>query len=161
LINLRSKSLVMLRKILIGLLVLLIVIQFIRPAKNQGDAQSPQDITHVVSVPDSTLKLLQTACYDCHSNNTNYPWYAAINPVGLWLHNHVREGKDELNFTTFAQYDAKRRAKKMKEVAETVDKHEMPLPSYLWIHKEAILTAAQRQSIINWAKYAEQQLAVK
>jgi Haem-binding domain len=145
----------MIRKILVGLLVALVVIQFIRPARNTGAAQTPTDITHVVAVPDSTMKLLQVACYDCHSNHTRYPWYAEVNPVGMWLNDHVNEGKRELNFSEFATYAAKRQAHKLGEIAEDIKTHDMPLGSYLWIHTDARLTDAQRQIIIRWADSAK------
>ena len=147
----------MTRKILIGLIVVLILIQFIRPARNNGQAQTPSDISHVATVPDSMLHLLQAACYDCHSNHTTYPWYAEVNPVGLWLSNHVNEGKHELNFSEFATYEVKRKAHKMEEIAESVEKHDMPLNSYLWIHNEARLSDAQRKQIIDWAKAVKAQ----
>ena len=146
----------MVRNILIGLLVVLVLIQFIRPSRNTGNAATPNDIAHAVTTPDSTLHLLQTACYDCHSNNTKYPWYANVNPVGIWLQYHVDQGKKELNFSEFATYNAKRRARKLDEIAETVEKHEMPIDSYLWIHDEARLTDSQRKTIIDWAKSAKE-----
>jgi hypothetical protein len=142
----------MVRKILIGLLVVLVLIQFIRPKRNLGNAQTTNDITYVTKVPDSIQHMLQAACYDCHSNRTNYPWYAEVNLVGLWLANHINEGKRELNFSEFATYNIKRQAKKFEEIAETVQEHEMPMDSYLWIHDEARLTDVQRTMLIDWAK---------
>lgn len=114
-----------------------------------------------MAVPDSIQHLLQTACYDCHSNHTNYPWYADVNPVGLWLNHHVNEGKRKLNFSEFALYDARRKAHKLEEIAESVEKHDMPLASYLWIHDEARLTAAQRKAIIDWANAAKTYLTTQ
>ena len=89
------------KKILIGILVLLIVVQFIQPDLNKGSASSAQDVTHVVNVPDSVMSLLKTACYDCHSDNTRYPWYSKITPLNWWLKDHVDDGKKELNFSQF------------------------------------------------------------
>jgi hypothetical protein len=148
----------MLRKILLGLLIILIIAQFIQPPHNSGAAASPTDITHAVAVPDSVMAVLETACYDCHSNHTNYPWYSKITPVNWWLNNHINEGKRHFNFSDFNKGSYKRKTKRLDEVAETVEKHEMPLNSYLWIHKEAKLTEAQQKMIIDWAKNAEQKL---
>src|SRR5690349_7024288 len=129
----------MVKKIIIGLLLLFLLSQFIRPSHNSGNASSSTDITHVVPVPDSVISILKIACYDCHSDHTNYPWYSKITPVNWWLYDHIIEGKRHLNFSNFTSYSYKRKAKKLEEVAETVEKHEMPLDSYLWIHKEAKL----------------------
>ena len=148
----------MFRKILVTLLVLLLLAQFIRPAHNEGEAAGDNDITHTVTVPDTVMSLLKTACYDCHSNHTNYPWYSKITPVNWWLYNHIQGGKRHLNFSEFNTSTFKRKAKKLEEVGETVEKHEMPLDSYLWIHDEAKLNDAQRKLIMDWAKSAEQKV---
>ena len=96
----------MIKKIVIGLAAGLVVIQFFQPEKNQAAELSPNDIAHVYSdMPTDIKTLLQNKCYDCHSNNTKYPWYAHTQPVAWWIANHVKEGKQELNFSEFALYD--------------------------------------------------------
>lgn len=148
----------MLKKILIGIVVLLLIIQFIRPARNNGNAAGPADITHAVTVPDSVMRILQVSCYDCHSNHTNYPWYTNVNPVGMWLQHHVDEGKQELNFSEFAGYSKKKMDHKLDEVIEQVDEKEMPLSSYTIIHGNAKLDKAQAEMLINWAKAARTEI---
>jgi hypothetical protein len=148
----------MLKRILLIVLVILIVAQFIQPPHNEGAAEGAADITHAVTVPDTIMAMLKTSCYDCHSNHTAYPWYSKITPVNWWMYNHINEGKRHFNFTDFNTGSYKRRAKRMGEVAETVEKHEMPLPSYLWIHKDAKLSEVQQKMIIDWAKGAEQKI---
>lgn len=149
----------MLKRILLVLLILIIVAQFIQPSHNNGNASGPKDITHVVAVPDEVMGLLKTSCYDCHSDHTNYPWYSKITPVNWWLKDHINDGKKELNFSQFATYKAKRMDKKLDEIAEQVKEHEMPLNSYLWIHKEARLTDEQRGQITQWVSDARKKLA--
>jgi hypothetical protein len=134
----------------ISLLAILLAIQFIRPERNEGEAATEMDVTHFVEVPDNVMTVLQSSCYDCHSNRTNYPWYSNINPVGWWLNNHVEEGKSELNFSDFAQYDVKRMDHKLEEVAEEVEEGHMPLPAYTWIHREAELSPEQISLIKDW-----------
>lgn len=140
-------------------LVLLAAIQFIRPAKNLGAADGPADVARRVPVPADVHRLLVNACYNCHSDHTAYPWYADIEPVGWLLADHVNEGKDNLNFSRFASYDSQRAAKKLAGIAELVDKGDMPLPSYLWLHPEARLTAKDRARLVSWAQTAHDQLA--
>ncbi len=146
------------KKILIGLVVVLVVLQFIRPTRNESAGVSASDITTAYTVPEDVQAILKKACYDCHSNNTRYPWYTNIQPVGLWMQRHVNEGKGELNFSEFASYKPKRQAHKMKELAEQVQEGEMPLGSYTWIHKDAILTDAEKQTLVNWAHQLEAQI---
>jgi hypothetical protein len=86
------------KKILLVLLIVFIGIQFIRPVRNESEQVLSTDITKTFNVPDSVLNLLKISCYDCHSNNTNYPFYVNIEPVGWMLINHIKNGKDKLKF---------------------------------------------------------------
>lgn len=149
------------KKILIALLGVLIIIQFIKPAKNQSNEISKDDIFANFQAPDSTKQLIRTACYDCHSNNTVYPWYAEIQPVAWWLADHVNEGKSELNFSEFASYKPKKADHKLEEVIEMIQEGEMPLKSYTLIHENATLSEAQKTSIITWAEELRSQIKPK
>ena len=137
----------MVKKILLGLLVILILIQFIRPEKNQSGDFS-RDITTVYPVPDDVQAVLKRACYDCHSNYTTYPWYSNIQPVAWWLQNHINEGKEHLNFSEFAAYTLEKQAHKMEETAEMVEQGEMPLNSYGWMHSGARLDTSEAQKYL-------------
>jgi hypothetical protein len=139
------------KKIWIGILILLIGIQFIRPEKNLGKADTPTDVTHYIHVPDSVMTILKTSCYDCHSNHTNDLWYRNIMPIGWWLDKHVKSGKRHLNFSDFSNYDKAKIAKKLKETAEEVEKEDMPLPSYTLIHRKEKLSNEQIKLIVDWA----------
>lgn len=142
----------MLKKVLIGLLVVLVIIQFIRPDMNKDDSPQPNDISKVYTVPQEVQTILHSVCYDCHSNKTTYPWYFNIQPLAWWLDSHIEEGKGHLNFSIFGTYEPKKQAHKMEEVAEMVENKEMPLKSYTWTHEEARLKQEERELLINWAK---------
>lgn len=146
------KKLLTFKNILIVVGLLLLLIQIIRPEKNNGVAATENDIMHFTEVPDDVKQILQTSCYDCHSDHTNYPWYVNIQPVGWWLQDHVEEGKSELNFSQFMTYKPKRQKHKMEEIIEMVREHEMPLNSYTIIHQETKLSEAQQKSLIAWAE---------
>jgi len=132
------------------LLLAFIVIQFFRPAKNRSEGVSANDITKVYAVPENVQAILKTSCYDCHSNNTVYPWYSQIQPAAWWLDDHIQEGKRELNFSEFASYRIGRQYRKLNEINEQVKEGEMPLDSYLWIHKNAKLDEQQKLALANW-----------
>jgi heme-binding protein len=140
------------KKILIAIVVLLVVIQFIRPAKNEGTVEGPKDITHTVAVIPEVQNILQKACNDCHSNHTEYPWYYNIQPVAWWLANHVKDGKRHLNLSEFTTYKTKRKLKKLKEMKEEVEDGEMPMDSYLWVHSNAKLTEAEKATLYKWVE---------
>lgn len=134
------------------LLALLILIQFIRPEKNSGEIYTESFICNVVDVPENVEQILRVSCYDCHSDSTVYPWYANVQPIAWWLEDHIKDGKDELNFSTFKKRKLKGQLKKLQEIAKLVEKREMPLESYTYIHKDAILNEAQIKLIRNWTK---------
>ena len=150
-----------LKKILLLLLVVFLAIQFIQPARNTNGQALPTDISKVVSVPENVQSLLQTACYDCHSNHTNYPWYTYVQPVGWILHNHIINGKKELNFNDFGSYSKRRRQSKLKAIADQVRDDEMPLSSYRFMHKKARLTKDEKAMIINWVNNTKDSLSLK
>ena len=134
----------------IALLSIIVLIQFYRPERNLSNDMT-NDISKKYPMPDSVQVILKTACYDCHSNLTVYPWYANIQPLASWLGHHVNEGKDELNFSEFAGYSPRRQFRKLEKVIKELDEHEMPLESYTLIHRNAILTDAQQKTVTNWA----------
>lgn len=143
------------------LLVALVLIQFYRPAKNNGSIDSPGDISAAYAVPADVMNILHKACYDCHSNHTEYPWYNNVQPVASWLADHVDEGKDELNFSEFGSFKTKRKLKKLKEIVHEVEEGDMPLNSYTWLHKEALLSAQEKQMLIDWAKSLAQKISME
>jgi len=151
------------KKILLIVLAILVIIQFIRPARNESSTMSANDITKHFTVPDDVNAILKKACNDCHSNNTIYPWYMNIQPVGWWMADHVKDGKKELNFSEFGSYTPKRQHHKLKEVVDEVKEGEMPLDSYTWMgtHKEAILTTAEKTLLINWAEILRKEIGEK
>jgi hypothetical protein len=151
----------MIKKILLGLAVVFLALQFVRPAKNLSPVPGPQDITTKVAVPAEVRRVFAKACYDCHSDQTRYPWYAEVQPAGWWLASHIQDGKQHLNFSEFGAYDAKKADRKLKQIAREVDDGSMPLHSYTWIHRDAILTATEIKLIGDWAEAARTQIAAK
>jgi len=149
------------RKIFLGLLLLLVAIQFVRPAKNQSSEMSVNDISKAYNVPENVNAVLKKACNDCHSNNTVYPWYSNIQPVAWWLDGHIDEGKTELNFSEFASYSPKKQHHKLEEVIESVKEGHMPIKSYTWIHKNAILTEAEKLALSDWADNLRKEIRTK
>lgn len=137
---------------LLILLIAFVVMQFIRPEKNISGQVAESDIILVESPGEEIGLILKNACYDCHSNNTSYPWYAEVAPLSYWIADHVEHGTDELDFSQWALYSPKKKAHKMEELIEEVKEHKMPLDSYTWMHSEADLTEDQITALTEWAK---------
>ena len=135
--------------------------QFIRPAQNDNAGLMPGDITKHFSSPGNVQGILKTSCYDCHSNNTHYPWYAHVQPVGWFLANHIKEGKEELNFSEFGTYSTRRKQSKLKAIASSVKDGSMPLSSYTYLHGDAKLSSEAKVLIITWAINTADSMATK
>ena len=141
------------KKILLGLLAILVIIQFIKPERNLSN-----DETYAVSnkypVSEDLKAILKVACNDCHTNKTEYPWYANWQPSAWWLNSHVKGGKQHLNFSEFTHRPVAVQNHKFEEVIEMVKEKEMPISSYTWfgLHPEAKLTDEQRATITEWAQ---------
>lgn len=148
-----------------GLLLLaaLAVIQFFQTEKNINATASgvANDISTIYTVPEEVKSILQTSCYDCHSNNSNYPWYDNIQPVSWWLKHHIDEGRSEINFNEFASYRIRRQYKKLEEIVEQVKKDEMPLSSYTLIHRNAKLSQEKILILSKWATSLRDSIKLK
>ena len=140
-----------LKRILFALVAVFAVLQFVRPPKNVSNGNVANDINTKFSVPPDVQQILQTSCYDCHSNTTRYPWYAEVQPAGWWLNSHIQKAKRGVNFSEFAGYRPRRQFIKFKQIADQVSEEEMPLPSYLILHADAKLLPEQRDKLVAWA----------
>ena len=151
----------MFRKILLVLLILFVIIQFIRPARNIASGTPMNFIGNAYTIPAELKPILEKACNDCHSNNTRYPWYNKIQPVAWWLNMHVRDGKAHLNFDDFLSYIPKKQDKKMAEVIKEIKEGGMPLKSYTWIHTDAKLTMPEKTLLMDWAANVRKEITAK
>ena len=140
----------MTKKILIGLLIIVLLMQIMQPTKNESELLSPNDISKVYALPAGVYETFVTKCYDCHSNNTQYPWYVHIQPIGWWMASHIKEGKDELDFSEFGTYDSKRANHKLEEISEELTEGHMPINSYLWLNGQAKVSDEELKAINGW-----------
>lgn len=136
-------------KLFLGFLALFILIQFIRPEKNDSKNEM-YAMSTVMEIPIEVNKIIQTSCADCHTNSTNYPWYSEIAPASWYLAQHVKEGKEHLNFSEWTAYNKDQQEHIIEDMKEVLNDREMPLKSYLLIHKDAKLTENQYQILYDW-----------
>ncbi|MFL0351960.1 heme-binding domain-containing protein [Xanthomarina sp. GH4-25] len=132
------------------LLVAFVGIQFVPTELNQSDIVTSTDFLLVNNPPENISTLLQESCYDCHSNNTSYPWYSKIQPIAWFMEDHIKEGKAELNFSEWDSLSNRRKASKLNSIIKQVESDEMPLSSYTLIHKEARFSEAEAQRVIDY-----------
>lgn len=138
--------------IAIILLIVFVGIQFIPTTLNQSDTVPSTDFMLVNNVPKTIQKKLQVSCYDCHSNNTQYPWYNTIQPATWLLEDHIKEGKTELNFNEWNSLSNRRKASKLRSIIKQIESDEMPLDSYTFIHKDAIFSQNEKTMVMSYMK---------
>lgn len=136
--------------ILLAILSLFIILQFIKPDRNTSGQVSSENLMDYYHAPNSVRQILQKSCMDCHSNNTQYPWYANVQPIGWLIDSHIKKGKEELNFDEFHSYSDRRKISKLKSMRSQIDEDNMPLVSYTLIHRNAILSEQQKTLLDNW-----------
>ena len=143
-------------------LIIFLLMQLYQPARNIAFEQDlTANFTKVYNVPKNVEAILRTSCYDCHSNNTDYPWYSNIQPVGIFMKNHINEGKENLNFNEYGNYSKRKQNSKLKAINKQIELNEMPLASYTLIHKNAILSSSQKQEVMNWIEKTSDSLSSK
>jgi hypothetical protein len=140
-----------LKIIAIILVVGLIAAQFFRPDFTNPPVTEAETLESTTTVPENVEAILKRSCYDCHSNTTVYPWYSKIQPSASFLKDHIDDGRKELNFSVWNTYNTKRKRKKLEEVCEQLESKAMPLPSYLWIHWYAAVSAEDGKILCDWA----------
>ena len=132
------------KKILIVLVVILIGIQFI-PVERTNPP-----VSWDINPPANISEILRTSCYDCHSNETIWPWYSKIAPVSFLVAGDVNEGRKHLNFSEWDKYEADKREKILEEIVEEIEKEAMPLSSYTFTHPNAKLDDHRIKLIKEW-----------
>ena len=140
------------KKIILTLFVVFVLIQFYRPDRNSVQGNHSVIFITETNPPRNVKLALENNCYDCHSDNTEYPWYDNVAPISFWMANHINKGKKHLNFSSWETYDTQKKEHKLAEIIEMIETKEMPLPLYMWIHESANLTAEERDGIVAWAK---------
>lgn len=125
-------------------------IQFVPTDLNQSEIVPKSDFLLVNDIPEKIGALVKESCYDCHSNNTKYPWYNKIQPVTWFLNNHIKKGKLELNFSEWDSLSNRRKASKLRSIIKQIEGNKMPLKSYTFIHKNAKLSEDEKSAIIKW-----------
>ncbi|TPE46404.1 heme-binding domain-containing protein [Pontibacter mangrovi] len=136
--------------ILVGILVLLVLMQFIRIDKTNPPVEPSKEFAALVNPPADVALILKESCYDCHSNETLYPWYSNVAPASWFLKSHIDEGREHLNFSVWGDYTAKKANHKLEECIEMVEEGEMPLTSYTLLHPEGKLTAQEKEKLLTW-----------
>ena len=147
------------KKIVAAIVIVCIVIQFIQPGRNKSGQVLSTDITKILGLPENVKAVFKKSCYDCHSNNTDYPFYVNVQPMGWLMANHIKNGKEDLNFNEFGTYSKRKQFNKLRAIATSIKDGSMPLISYTIMHKDARLSQENKETIINWISRTKDSLS--
>jgi hypothetical protein len=137
---------------LVLILAIMIIIQFIGNKLPDNSNDLSKDFALTENAPEEVKAILSKACYDCHSNQTIYPWYSYVAPVSWLVIKDVKEGRAELNFSEWSDQSKRRKIKILNEMAEEIEDKKMPLPVYTITHRDAKLSDAEIATITAWTK---------
>ncbi|SJN36655.1 hypothetical protein FM107_08975 [Sphingobacterium sp. JB170] len=132
------------------LLTVLLLIQLARPEKNTTATPAGKAFVDTFKVGEQVNAILAVSCYDCHSNNTNYPWYSEIQPMAWLMEKHILDGKEKLNFDDLPPYGSRRLNSKFTQITKQIEQDKMPLNSYLWLHEGARLRMEDKKLLIDY-----------
>ncbi|MFV8371045.1 heme-binding domain-containing protein [Flavobacterium sp. LB2P74] len=139
------------KKIFFVALIIFLLMQLYQPVRNVNPEQDMTvDFTKAYDVPNNVATILRTSCYDCHSNNTDYPFYSYVQPVRFLMEKHIKEGKENLNFNEFGTYSKRKQENKLDAIVKQIKSNEMPLVSYTLFHKNAKLSSKQKNEVVDW-----------
>jgi hypothetical protein len=142
------------RIIVLAMIVVIIVIQFIPSGIPENKPDDGRSLDSSRLLTESIQQQLKESCYDCHSNHVNFPWYAKLAPSSWLLSKHIREGKDHLNFSEWADYSKRKKISSLEHISDEVKSGGMPLRSYLIIHRKAKLTSEEKNALLKWTEEA-------
>ena len=138
-------------KILGSLLVVaFILIQFYPMEKPLASVENPNDLLQNNKVQKNVALILKSACYDCHSNTSEFPWYSSIAPAKWLVYNHINEGREELNFSEWNTLEKDDKAELLDDISSVILDGEMPIKGYTFLHSKANLTETDRKAILKW-----------
>lgn len=140
------------KKIVILLFISFLIIQFFRIEKNEKPFIVENDFLELTKAPDDVKAMIKSACYDCHSNQTKYPWYSEIAPISWYIEHHIEEAQEHLNFSIWDTYSLRKANHKLEECYEELERHKMPTSNYVLMHKEAKLSNKQIITLAQWFK---------
>jgi len=129
---------------------IVLVIQVIPVERNVSTVPPGQSFEKTEKVPANVAAILKVSCYDCHSNNSRYPWYSELQPGAWFMAQHIKKGRDELNFDEFNNYSKRRKKAKIKSIISQIEKDEMPLRSYRMMHGNARLSADEKKELLDF-----------
>lgn len=134
------------------IVVLFVVIQFIPITMPKAEKENPNDLLANVKMPEHVASMFRESCYDCHSNETKFPWYAHIAPSSWLLSRDIREARQRVNFSNWEKLSKIQQIAMLSNVAIEVKNGDMPFWAYPIMHPKARMSKVDRKEMIDWVR---------
>ena len=133
------------------LIILFLLIQIYCPERTRTDEITKDHLTKVMNVPDNVQSILKHSCYNCHSEQTEWPWYSNVAPVSWLVISDVTGARAKMNFSQFGKYAKDKQAIKLSRICDRITDKDMPPTKYTMIHTDAVLSQEDRDILCKWA----------
>jgi hypothetical protein len=141
------------------LVILFVAAQFFQPDRSNPPVDESKTIYASLNVPPEVKAIFERSCYDCHSNNTNWPWYSYIAPTSWLTASDVKTGRTNLNLSTWGTYKRSRQINKLDQISDQLGDDKMPLKKYRLMHPNAALSKAEVDMVCAWAEKERDRLS--
>jgi hypothetical protein len=138
------------KKIILIAIAVFITIQFIPSGKKNPPIDQSKEFVNILNPPEHIRQILENSCYDCHSHETEYPWYSYVAPASWIIKEHVNNGRRHLNFSVWSDYKESKKDVKLEECIEMIRTGEMPMQGYVLFHQNAEIDPSQKEELIEW-----------
>ena len=138
------------RRTLIFFVWVFVLIQVIRVDYTNPESKPENDLLAIEKPSEEVANILTKSCYDCHSNNTKWPWYSQIAPFSWWTEHHVSEARRHFNFSEWQDMDRRHKDRFVEEAEYEILEGDMPLPPYTWMHAHTALSEEDKDIMIEW-----------
>ena len=149
------------RRTVIGLAFVFLGLQLFRPDRANPPVGPAQSVQATATVPPAVDAVLVRSCYDCHSNQTRWPWYSAVAPMAWGVADHVAEGRAHVNFSEWGRYPSRKRIGILEKMCDEVREGRMPIREYLWLHRDARLSEVEWKSVCDWSTDESDRLSAR
>jgi len=143
-------------KVGLGVLVLLLAIQMIPVSPSNPPVEPARTIYSIQAVPEPVKEVFSQSCNNCHSDETEWPWYSHIAPMSWLISRDVRRARGVINLSQWGTYSVKQRQEKLEDICEQLANGEMPERRYLLFHHDARVTQSQRKVVCDWTDDARE-----
>jgi hypothetical protein len=134
--------------VVVALVIVFAALQLVQPSRTNPPIKT--DFLKATAAPPDVAAMFRASCYDCHSDETRWPWYSYVAPMSWQVAQDVNDGRPHVNLSEWPADNPDLARKKIENMSDEIDDGDMPLKKYTLIHKDARLTSQERDTLTQW-----------